>query len=51
MIELTLLPYLSEMGPPKTCPRAKPLKKIESESSTLWISTSKYVAICGIDGR
>lgn len=50
-IEPTLLPYLSEIGPPKICPIANPIKNIDKDSSTLWIFTSKYFAISGIDGK
>ena len=34
-IEPTLLPYLSEIGPPKICPIANPIKNIDKDSSTL----------------
>ena len=33
-IEPTLLPYLSEIGPPKICPIANPIKNIDKDSST-----------------
>lgn len=32
-IEPTLLPYLSEIGPPKICPIANPIKNIDKDSS------------------
>lgn len=42
-IEPTLLPYLSEIGPPKICPIANPIKNIDKDSSTLWIFTPKFL--------
>ena len=30
-IEPTLLPYLSEIGPPKICPIANPIKNIDKD--------------------
>ena len=31
-IEPTLLPYLSEIGPPKICPIANPIKNIDKDN-------------------
>ena len=33
--EDNFLPYPSDIGPPKICPIAKPVKNIESDNSTL----------------
>lgn len=50
-IEPTLLPNLSEIGPPKICPIANPIRNIDKDSSIFWIATSKYLEISGMDGK
>ena len=49
--ELFFLPYLSENGPPKTCPIEKPIKKIDKDNSIFQILTLNARAISGIDGK
>jgi len=48
--EVFLLPILSEIAPPKSCPNANPNKNSVNVNSILSIPTSKYCAIDGIDG-
>jgi len=50
-IELTLLPYLSEIGPPKICPTENPIKNIDKDNSILSMLTPNDFAISGIEGR
>ena len=49
--ELIFLPYLSEIGPPKTCPIENPIRNIDKDNSIFSILTSNAFAISGIDGR
>ena len=48
--EVFFLPMLTEIGPPKSCPKAKPNIKRVSVSSTFSIPTPNPSAIIGIEG-
>ena len=48
--EVFFLPILSEIGPPKSWPKAKPNIKKVKDNSIFCIPTPKILAIIGIEG-